>query len=197
MERYLMEEEISDEEINQVFGKALLAGSVVPILCLSTEKDVGVEKTLDVLINLAPTHDAPIPRPLVDRQSEAAEGAAVGSADDPLLARVFKVVGDPFVGKLSYLRIFAGTVTPNMPIVNIMPDVKERTATVLRVQGKDQITIERTASQEVVSVLHGGCTSSEVLGPFGRIPWRGFSLPFAARPRCVDSLSSCVPASSA
>lgn len=166
MERYLAEEKISDDEIDQVFTKAMVAGTVVPILCCSAEKNLGLRKTLDTLAHLAPAHDVGIPHPMFDKEGNKTIDTAVGGADEPLVARVWKVELDPFVGKLSYVRVYRGTLEPNQHILNSSRDAKERVATVLRMQGKDQEPLEKAVPGDIVALpklesLHIGDTLTD------------------------------------
>ncbi|MFQ5653721.1 MAG: elongation factor G, partial [Planctomycetota bacterium] len=186
MERYFAEEEISDAEINEAFSTAISAGTVVPIFCTSAYKGIGVGELLDTIFTVASPSTAPVERPLVDRKGEPVEGRAVGGENDPLLARVFKIVGDPFVGKLSYLRIFAGSVTPNMSFLNLTKDVKERSTTLLRMQGKDQKTLERAGPGEIIAIPKlESLTIGDCVGDPGRT---GF-LPSVPHPQSMVKLA--------
>lgn len=152
MERYLMEDEIKPEEIDEVFGKALVSGSIVPILCVSGAKGVGLKKSLDILTSITPPHDFPLERKMVTKGGDETDATPHGSDGDPFLARVFKVVGDPFVGKLSYFRVFSGSCTPNMAFTNLSQDEKERITTVLRMQGKEQENLDKAGPGDLVAV---------------------------------------------
>ncbi|MCI0651297.1 MAG: elongation factor G [Planctomycetes bacterium] len=167
MEKYLAEEQITQEEIDAVFAEALLKGAVVPVLAVSVRKNVGLNKTLDTLLHIAPNHDAPLRRRMRTAEGTSVEVSPAGGPNDPLLARVFKIVSDPFVGKLSYLRIFSGTMTPNMPIQDVSVHAKERTTTILRMQGKESVILDKAGPGELIAIpkldsLHIGDTLGDL-----------------------------------
>lgn len=152
MERYLGEEEISDEEVRAAFSDAVLRGEVVPILCCSTVKGVGLNKLLHFLATIPPTSDAAVHRRMVDADGNESEGSPAGPADGPLLAQIFKIELDPFVGKLSYARIHSGTMKPNSAITNLTQREKEKVSTILRMQGKEQATLDQAGPGEIIAL---------------------------------------------
>lgn len=166
MERYLEGDEPSDEEIEEAFTNAMVHGTVVPILCCSAAKKIGLQKTLETIVHLAPTHDHGVARPLFNKDDEPTVENAVNGADAPLCARVFKVELDPFVGKLSFARILRGTMKPNQPVISALTGTKERISTVLRMQGKDQTTLDSAGPGDIVAIpklesMHIGDTISD------------------------------------
>ncbi len=149
--RYLAEEPISQEEIARVFLDAILKGKVVPVMCVSVAKDVGVRKTLETLATLTPHHAQANRRAMTTPKGEPVAENPVGEANDRFRARVFKVVIDPFVGKLSYMRIYSGTLAHNMGVQNISRDAKERVSTILRIQGKETQAVDHAGPGEIVA----------------------------------------------
>lgn len=152
MEKYLAEEPITQDELDHVFSDAILAGAVVPVMCVSVHKNVGVQKTLDTLITLTPESDAPIHRQMRNADGEDVEGSPHGSESDPLLARVFKVMADPFVGKLSFVRVFSGQLTTNAHIMNANCGSKERATALVQTQGKDHKNVDKAGPGEIVAI---------------------------------------------
>jgi len=152
MERYLAEEEITDDEVRDAFSTAVLSGAVVPILCCSSVKGVGLNKLLEFLETIPPTHDASVPREMVDSDDQESTGSPAGSASEPVVGQVFKIELDPFVGRLSFVRIHSGTMKPNSPIMNLSRHSKEKVNTILRMQGKDQATIESAGPGDIVAL---------------------------------------------
>ncbi|MEM7262002.1 MAG: GTP-binding protein, partial [Planctomycetota bacterium] len=152
MERYLADEKISEAEIDAVFTQALLSGTIVPIIPVSVMKEVGVDELLETLWHLLPDADVPHGLPMHDAEGNEIEESPCGSADDPLLARVWKVDLDPFVGKLSYLRIYAGTASPNQQVTHHTKSSKDRLTNLLRTQGKEQETIDSAGPGDIIAV---------------------------------------------
>ncbi|HUU30935.1 MAG TPA: GTP-binding protein, partial [Phycisphaerae bacterium] len=153
MERYLGDEKIAPEELAKAFTKALTAGTVVPILFTSATKELGIDSLLDVLVRFAPN-----PRQARRRtarkgaETEAAEVALDGDPKGPLCAQVFKVVADPYVGKVSYLRVFSGTLAADMS-ARIGDDRREtKLGHLLRVQGKETVPISEAMAGDIVGI---------------------------------------------
>ena len=153
MERYLGDEKIAPEELAKAFTKALTAGPVVPILFTSATKELGIDTLLDVLVRFAPN-----PRQARRRtarkgaEAEATEMALDGDPKGPLCAQVFKVVADPYVGKVSYLRVFSGTLAADMS-ARIGDDRREtKLGHLLRVQGKETAAISEALAGDIVGI---------------------------------------------
>jgi len=153
MERYLGDEKLAPEEIAGAFTKALQAGTVVPILFASARKEIGVTELLDLLAAFTPN---PIQaRPRTARKGAAADAPEITLTSDPkgpLVAQVFKVVADPYVGKVSYLRVFSGTLLADSP-ARIGDDRREtKIGHILRVQGKETQSVSQAAAGDIVGV---------------------------------------------
>ena len=153
MERYLGDEKIAPEELSGAFTKALQMGTVVPILFASARKEIGVAEVLDLVAAYAPNPRQA--RPRAARKGAAADAPEVTLASDPkgpLVAQVFKVVADPYVGKVSYLRVFSGTLLADSP-ARIGDDRREtKIGHILRVQGKETQSISQAVAGDIVGV---------------------------------------------
>ncbi len=153
MERYLGDEAIAPEELGKVFTKALVSGTVVPVLFTSARKEVGIEELLDLLALYAPgPREA---RPRTARKGEGEAAVEVRLEADPsatLCAQVFKVVSDPYVGRISFLRVLSGTLRVDST-ARIGDDRREtKFGQVLRVQGKDTQPIAAAHAGDIVGV---------------------------------------------
>ena len=153
MERYLGDEKIAPEELSGAFTKALQMGTVVPILFASARKEIGVAEVLDLVAAYTPNPRQA--RPRAARKGAAADAPEVTLAGDPkgpLVAQVFKVVADPYVGKVSYLRVFSGTLLADSP-ARIGDDRREtKIGHILRVQGKETQSISQAVAGDIVGV---------------------------------------------
>jgi len=116
VERYLDTGELSDEEVTGALAHGVAAGHVVPVLCAAAGKLVGVGTLLDTIVAL-------LPSPTVD-------------PGGPLSALVFKTTADPFVGRISYVKVIGGTLTANQSIVNATRDQAERLGAIGYPKGK-------------------------------------------------------------
>ena len=151
MERYLNDEKISSAELASALRKGILEGDLVPILHVAGRPGLGVVELMDFLASYAPS-------PL-DRQCPAAKHAKSGeeveikpAADAELVARVFRTVTDPFVGKLSFFRIYQGTLQPDSQVLNARSGRNERVTHILRVFGKEHRQVERGIPGDLLAV---------------------------------------------
>ena len=188
MERYLGDEKIAPEELAGAFTKALMAGTVIPMFFTSARKELGIEEVLDTIAQFAPNPRQS--RPRTARKGTAADAPEVTLTADPkgpLSAQVFKVVADPYVGKVSYLRILSGTLAADST-ARIGDDRREtKFSQVLRIQGRDSQTVSGAAAGDIVGVAKidelsiGQCISSGtdpliVAGPVMPVPMYSLAL---------------------
>jgi elongation factor G len=163
MEQYFDGVMPDTETLNRLLKEGVTAGSVIPVMCISATSGVGLKELLDTLAAIAP---APID---IQRTFTDAEGNSVEidqSAEGPVVARVFKVRVDPFVQKLSYVRIYNGTVAKDQSvhISGVRKDIKLNP--VLRIQGEQTEAIESASAGEIVAIakmddLHVGSSLGE------------------------------------
>jgi len=153
MERYLGEEKISQEELAGAFGKALVEGTLVPVLFASARKEIGVEELMDVLAACAPSPKQARPRIARKGSGEGAEEVTLRA--DPagvFCAQVFKVVSDPYVGRISFLRVFSGRLEGDGS-ARIGEDRREtRFGQFIRVHGKDAQPLGAAVAGDIMGV---------------------------------------------
>src|SRR5256714_12785902 len=125
LERYLDTGELSDTEVTAALAKGVAAGSIVPVLCTAASKAIGVGTLLDAIVSLLPS---PRQSPPVEAVNPRTDQPQTVSADPaaPLSGLVFKTTADPFVGRISYVKVVSGTLTPGTPLVNASRDHAER-----------------------------------------------------------------------
>ncbi|MDD5007731.1 MAG: elongation factor G [Syntrophorhabdaceae bacterium] len=137
MERYLNGEEVKDEEVERCLRAAIWAGKIVPIMCGSAAKNIGIQVLLDSLVKY-------FPPPTFKKEVEGIDpktGSTVKremTADKPFSALVFKTITDPFAGKLTLFRVYSGEIHPDMTVLDISKDEKERIGQVFSLVGKKQ-----------------------------------------------------------
>ncbi|MDR1520694.1 MAG: elongation factor G [Planctomycetota bacterium] len=161
MEKYLESGEVSPEELAAVMPKAILSGAVVPVFMTAAEKGVGVAELLDFVAAYAPS---PLlsTRKLVDADS-GAETRLEAREDGPALAQVFKVVSDPHVGKLCYIRVFSGKLESKSLIGTTSAGKGEKLTQLFAAQGEKREDVQEAAAGDIVGVakvenLHIGDT---------------------------------------
>lgn len=137
MMKYLEGEALSDEEINQGLHAGVKLGKVYPVYCGSATKNIGVQPLMDAITDLLPS---PV--------DVAAEDISAG----PLTAFVFKTLADPFVGKLSYLRIIKGTLKADSSIYDLNKEKEERYGALLVSRGKTQDNVSEAKAGDIVAI---------------------------------------------
>ncbi len=113
MERYLNDEKLSHADICHCFTKGLLSGTVVPVMCVSAEKDIGLKELLTIIVEDSPNPlDEPVHlrRKNPEKHDGFEERIISPKVDGPFYAQVFKSKRDPFIGKLCYLRVYSGSL---------------------------------------------------------------------------------------
>ena len=135
LERYLEAGELSDAEVTTAFAKGVANGSIVPVLCCAASKCTGVGTLLDAIVTLLPSPvQAGAVRATNPRNSQT-ELLRVDPSG-PLTALVFKTTADPFVGRISYVKVVSGTLSANQPVVNATRDQAERLGALTFPKGK-------------------------------------------------------------
>ncbi len=131
MMKYLEEEEISEEKIFEVLRKAVLDVSIVPVMCGSAFKNKGVQMLLDAVVDFLPS---PRDVPPVKGFHPETEEEEVREADDdsPFSALAFKIMSDPYVGKLAFFRVYSGVLEAGSYIYNSTSDERERIGRILQ-----------------------------------------------------------------
>ncbi|MET0896260.1 MAG: elongation factor G [Acidimicrobiia bacterium] len=151
MEKYLGDETLSVDEIKRAIRAGTIAGEFVPVLCGSAFKNKGVQPMLDAVVDFLPS---PIDIPPTQGVDMKGEGDLERDADDkaPFSALAFKIVADPY-GKLTYFRVYSGTVEKGSEIFNSTKDKKERVGRLLRMHANNREDIEIAYSGDIVAGL--------------------------------------------
>ncbi len=137
MERYLEGEEISQEELYRCLKEGMVQGQIVPVLCGSALRLIGIDLLMDA-INLL------IPSPLERKPAKGInpntgqEEERKPSVDEPFSAYVFKTLMDPFAGRISYLKVLSGSIGPDVAVYNSSKKTREKLGQVFLLQGKKQ-----------------------------------------------------------
>ena len=156
--KYLEGEEITAEELTAGLRRAISAGEVVPVLAGSATRSVGVEELLDVLVDYAPSPAAQPPASARDADGADEELAPVG--DGPLAALVFKTTADQYVGRLSFIRVYSGTLTSDSEVSNSQKEQSERVGQLFVPQGKEQNQVPHLVAGEIGAVGRLAVTST-------------------------------------
>jgi elongation factor G len=135
LERYLDTGELTDAEVTGALARGVAEGRIVPVLCAAASKSVGSGTLLDSVVSLLPS---PKQVPAIAAMNPKTDQPQQVSADPsgPLAAVVFKTTADPFVGRISYVKVVSGTLSPGSPLVNATRDQPERPGTIGFPKGK-------------------------------------------------------------
>ena len=152
MEKYLEEGTLTIPEIKKALRSATISNEIVPVLCGTAYKNKGVQKLLDAIVDYMP---APTDVPAI-RGTDPATGEEVespSSDDAPFAALAFKIMADPFVGKLCFFRVYSGTLDAGSHVLNSTKDVKERIGRILQMHANDRKDIDKVYSGDIASAV--------------------------------------------
>lgn len=160
LEKYLSGEELNPEEIMEGIRKATLAITICPVLCGSAFKNKGVQPLLDSTVALLPS-PVDIP-PIKGRNPDNEEEEIVCYPDEtkPLSALAFKLASDPFVGHLTFLRIYSGVIESGMTVINAVSGKKERIGRLLKMHANKREEIKSAYAGDIVAAVGLKHTSS-------------------------------------
>lgn len=152
MEKYLMEEEISEDEIKAVLRRATIANSIVPVVCGTSYKNKGVQKLLDAIVDYMPS---PLDIPAIKGVDPDTDEETERKADDnePFSALAFKIMTDQFVGKLCFFRVYSGTVAAGTTILNSVKGNKERFGRILRMHANHREDITEVYTGDICAAV--------------------------------------------
>ncbi len=152
MEKILMEEEIPVEELKAAIRKGTIACKLHPVLVGSSYKNKGVQELLDAVVDYLPS---PLDIPAIKGTVPGTEEETERKADpkEPFSALAFKIMTDPFVGKLTYLRIYSGKLESGSYALNSCKDNRERIGRILEMNANDRIDRDSCSAGDIVAVV--------------------------------------------
>jgi elongation factor G len=152
MEKYLMEEEVTKDELMGALRAATIAGKVQPVLCGSALKNKGVQLLLDAVVDYLPSPlDIP---PVVGTNPDTGEEVVRHSTDDePLSALVFKIITDPYVGRLAFFRVYSGVMRTGTGVLNSVKDRKERIGRMVRMFADKREDVDEVHAGDIAAIL--------------------------------------------
>jgi elongation factor G len=153
MTKYLAGEELSFEEIQTAIRKATCAGAIVPVLCGASFKNKGVQALLDAVIDYLPSpmDVPPIKGHLPQHDETIAERCA--SDKEPFAALAFKVATDPYVGRLTFFRVYSGSLKSGSYVYNSTKDKKERVGRLLQMHANKREEIEEVLAGDIGAAI--------------------------------------------
>ncbi len=152
MMKYLEGEELTIAEIKGAIRKATIANEMVPVLCGTSYRNKGVQNLLDAVIDFMPSPlDIPAIKGIVPGTEEETERPA--SDEEPFAALAFKIMTDPFVGKLCFFRVYSGTLNSGSHVYNSTKDNKERIGRILQMHANNREDIDIVYSGDIAAAV--------------------------------------------
>ncbi len=178
MQLYLDGRNASAAEIRAGLRRATLAGKVVPVLCGTALKNKGIPQLLDAIVDYLPS---PLDVPAVEGTDPETGEATTrpGTEEAPFSALAFKVVADPFVGRLVYLRIYSGKAESGTRLLNSARNEKERLGRLLRMHANHREEIESASAGDIVAAvgLKSTLTGDTLCDPAARVVLESITFP--------------------
>ena len=151
MEKYLEAGELTADDIRRGLRLRTLANEIVPVLCGSAFKNKGVQSLLDAVIDYLPSPvDVPAVQGTLEDGSDATRAA---TADEPFAALSFKIATDPYVGTLTYFRVYSGVIKTGDSVYNVIKDKRERIGRILQMHANSREEIKEVRAGDIAAAV--------------------------------------------
>ncbi len=152
MMKYLEGEELTKEEIKAALRKATISNEIVPVVCGSSYKNRGVQKLLDAIVDYMP---APTDVEAIKgtNPETGEEEDRISSDDQPFAALAFKIMTDPYVGKLCFFRVYSGTLDAGTTVYNSVKDANERIGRILQMHANNRKDIDTVYAGDIAAAV--------------------------------------------
>ena len=158
MMQYLEGEEPSVEDLKKALRKATISVEIIPVLCGTAYRNKGVQKLLDAVIEYMP---APTDIPAIKGTDlDGNEVERHSSDEEPFAALAFKIMADPFVGKLAYFRVYSGTLNSGSYVLNATKGKKERVGRILQMHANKRMELDKVYSGDIAAAVGFKVTST-------------------------------------
>jgi elongation factor G len=179
MEKFVLEQEPTVDELHKAIRSMTLDGSGVPVLCGSAFKNKGVQLVLDAIVHYLPS---PLDVPAVEGHRPLKEDDHVvrpAEDDAPFSALAFKIMSDPYVGRLTYLRVYSGVLHSGSHVVNSTKDRKERIGRILQMHANHREDKDAAYTGDIVAVvgLKHATTGDTICDPDDQVVLESISFP--------------------
>jgi elongation factor G len=149
LEKFLGGEELSQEELTKGFSKAVADGKLIPIMVGSGLQNIGVIPLMDAIVSYLP---APKEHEVLIIGEDNKPAKILADLKGPLAALVFKTSADPYVGRLTYFRVYCGSITSNSQVWNVTRNENERIGQLFILRGKNQETVQEISAGDIGAV---------------------------------------------
>lgn len=162
MEAYLEGETFTEEYVKKIIRKGTIKGTILPVLCGSAFKNKGIQALLDGIVDYLPSPMDVSPYKFWTKERE--EGFVNGTKDEPFSGLVFKIMNDPFVGHLSYIRVYSGILKTGDTVLNNSKGKTERIGRILKLHANKREEIKQVEAGDICAVVGlKGVTTGDTL----------------------------------
>ena len=193
MASYLDDTHIEEDEIKRIIREGTLNGSVLPVLCGSAFKNKGMQPLLDAIVDYLPSPADVSPYEYWTKEGE--EGHLKGTHDEPFSGLVFKIMNDPFVGQLSYMRIYSGQLKTGETVFNSSKGKNERIGRIIQLHANKREDVKKVQAGDICAIvgLKGASTGDTLTHPDFEILFETIEVPapvvsIAIAPKKKDDL---------
>ncbi len=152
MEKYLHEEEITEEDIKRAIRKGTISMKITPVLCGASFKNKGIQMVLDAVVDYLPSPmDIPPIRGMNPVNNLEVERGAL--SDEPFSALAFKIMVDPYVGQLTFVRVYSGMLKAGSYVYNATKNKKERVGRLLRMHSNKREEIDELSAGDIAAIV--------------------------------------------
>lgn len=178
LEAYLEGKEPAPEQINKALHGSVKHGKIFPIMACSSSSNMGIQNIMDAINDLLPSPDQAPAETAIDEKTEK-EIKIVANSSDPFSALVFKTTADPFVGRITYIKVASGILNSDTKILNVNKDEEERISVVSVPIGKKQDNVSELKSGDigVLTKLTKTLTSDTLADPVKPVRIAGINFP--------------------
>ncbi|HPX97885.1 MAG TPA: GTP-binding protein, partial [Thermotogota bacterium] len=150
MELYLTEQEITIAQLKRAIREATISGKIVPVFCGTAFKNRGIQPLLDAVVDYLPS---PLEVPPTEAVKDEEAFELFSDPEGKLGMLAFKTVADPFVGRLTYLRIYSGTLKKGSYVLNVNKNKKERISRLIQMHADNRLDIDESVAGDIVAVI--------------------------------------------
>lgn len=178
MEKYFAGEPFTQEEMYTALRAGVASGEIVPVLCGSAYHKLGISSLMNAIHAYFPTADCGDDF-IIASKKDGSPARLKASVNDPMSALVFKTIVDPYIGKLSYFRVYSGIMTPDTTVYNAVSDTNEKIGKLYIMQGKKQIETEKLNAGDigVIAKLSATRTGDTLCSPNNPVVLTGIEFP--------------------